>query len=288
MKCSRQDATQPSKLLTTRSIRRGGLLALTLSWLAYVVLPVGVHALTTISQGYLTTEKASVGSIVSLKDNSIDTVNLAASDNVDSLFGVVINTGNSLLSLGTAEKNQIQVATSGVIQVLVSDVNGKIEPGDQITASPLKGVGMRATNSVKVIGISQGTLKTGTKETFTDKNKQKHEVLLSQVPVLVNVSYYYKQPEKTIFPSVIQNVANAFAGRKVSAVPIIISLIIFVVALIMVVSIIYSTIRSSIISVGRNPMSQSAIYRNLIQISALVLTILGATVIAMYMVLTRF
>jgi len=46
-------------------------------------------------------------------------------------------------------------------------------------------------------------------------------------------------------------------------------------------------IRSSIISVGRNPMSQSAVHRDLIQLSALVLGILAVGFTALYLVLTR-
>jgi hypothetical protein len=47
-------------------------------------------------------------------------------------------------------------------------------------------------------------------------------------------------------------------------------------------------IRNSIISVGRNPMAQSAVYRDVIQLSALVLGILAVAVIAIYFILSRF
>jgi len=47
-------------------------------------------------------------------------------------------------------------------------------------------------------------------------------------------------------------------------------------------------IRSGIISVGRNPMSQSAIYRDIIQLSVLVLGILTVAIISIYVILTRF
>jgi hypothetical protein len=91
-----------------------------------------------------------------------------------------------------------------------------------------------------------------------------------------------------LIPTAVQSIANALAGKKVNPLPILISIGIFVVTLIVVVSIVYSMIRSSIISVGRNPMSQSAVYRNVIQLSALVLVILGAAVGSIYMVLTKF
>lgn len=255
-----------------------------------VALPFATHAATSLSQGYSTTETLSLGSIVSLQDNSTDHIVAANTGNADSIIGVAISNGSSLLSLSNGQENQIQVATSGMIAVLVSDINGEITQGDPITASPIKGVGMKATNNAKVIGIAQGkpTSSGDSKQTYTDDNGDKQSLLLGEVPVLINVSYYYKQPDKTIIPSAIQNVANALAGKTVNTTPIVISAAIFVVTLAVVVSIIYSMIRSSIISVGRNPMSQSAVYRDVIQLSALVLGILAVSLISIYFILTRF
>ncbi len=253
-------------------------------------LPAAASGLTPISQGFLTSDKLALGSIVSLQNNTADQVSAASTSNVNNIIGVVTSDSNSPLSLSSSQAKQIQVATSGIVRVLVSDMNGPVSQGDQITASPIKGVGMKATDSVKVVGIAQGSLssKEGTKESYKDKDGKTHSVLLGEVPVLLNVSYYFKQPDKTVIPSAIQNVANALAGKAVRPLPIIISMVIFIVTLVVVVSLIYSMIRSSIISVGRNPMSQSAIYRNLIQLSALVLVILGVAVVAIYMVLTKF
>lgn len=264
-------------------------------WLVLVALcilavPATTYALTTISQGFSTTDKVSLGSIVSLQAHSSDAVSATTTSNVNSMVGVVINEGSSLLSLSNEEGTQIQVATSGIMQVLVSDINGKIAQGDQITASPIKGVGMKATSNTKVIGIAQDSISANNSSTqdYTDKDGTKHTVTLGQIPVLVNVSYYYKQPDKTIIPSAVQNVANALAGKSVNALPILISAGIFIITLIVIVSIIYSMIHSSIISVGRNPMSQSAIYRDLVQLSALVVGILMVSVVSIYLVLTRF
>ena len=247
-------------------------------------------ALTTISQGFLTSDKVILGSIVSLESGSSDKVLAASVNNSNGIIGVVINEGNSLLSLSTNKENQVQVATSGIVQALVSDINGEVSTGDQVTASPISGVGMKATDSVKVVGIAQGDLKdssSGTKQAYKDTDGQEKSVFIAQIPVLINASYFFKQPERTIIPSAVQKLANALAGKAVKPLPIIISLAIFVVAMIAVVAIIYSTIKNSIISVGRNPMSQAAIYRNLIQISVLVLAILAVAVIAIYMVLTK-
>jgi len=109
-----------------------------------------------------------------------------------------------------------------VVQVLVSDINGSVMAGDQITASPINGVGMKATDSAKVVGIAQDNLagSQDSKQSYTDKKGHKHSVLLGQVPIIVNVSYYFKQPVKTLIPTALQNVANALAGKPVNSLPI--------------------------------------------------------------------
>lgn len=251
-----------------------------------LTLPAFAGALTTISQGYTTDKTLSLGAIVSLKKDTADRIVAASTSNVDNLFGVVIENESSLLSVSNGP-NQVQIATSGTVPVLVSDINGAIKRGDHITASPIAGVGMKANGNVRVIGIAQNDMGVGKKETFKEKNGKEGSANFGEVSALINVAYFFKEPEKTIIPSVVQNVANALAGREVSAVPILVSAAIFLVTIIIVCSILYSMIKSSIISVGRNPMSQGAIYRDLIQISGLVLAILSVGLIAIYLVLTK-
>lgn len=251
--------------------------------------PILTSAITAISQGYSTSDDLSIGSIVSLKDNTSDNVVAATAANSDSIFGVVINNDAAQLTLSNPQAKQVQVATSGIVSVLISDINGKVKQGDSITASPIKGVGMKATSNVKVIGIAQGTTNQGDqhKQEYTDGHGAKQTVTLGEVPIAVNATYYFKTPDKTIVPAVVQNIANTLAGKKVNTIPIIISAAIFIITMIIVVIIIYSMIHSSIISVGRNPMSQSAIYRDMIQMSVLVLGILAVALIIIYIILTR-
>lgn len=245
-------------------------------------------AITSVSTGYSTSDKLSVGSIVSIDKNDSTRVVGSTSENVDNLLGVVIDADGSLLSISNGDENQVQVATSGTATVLVSDINGTVKVGDQITASPIKGVGMRATNNSKVIGVAQTEPRTGTeKQEIKDENGNSREVTLGQVKIVVSVSFFTQETKKTLIPSAIQNIANALANKEVEPLPIIISLAIFIITLIVVSSIIYSMIRSSIISVGRNPMSQSAIYRDVIHLSALVLGIIAVAFVAIFLILTK-
>ena len=261
--------------------------ALALAALVVALLPVLASAATTISQGYSTRDDLSLGSIVSLEKNSSDHVTAATTSNADSILGVVINSDSSLLALTNDRKEQVQIATSGTVPVIVSDINGEIHQGDHITASPLKGVGMKATANVRIVGIAQGGMKNATKQTYKDKAGKEHAVTLGEVPVIVNVAYFFKEPEKTVVPTALQNIANALAGKTVSTLPIVLSAAVFLIMLIIVSSIIYSMIKSSIISIGRNPMSQAAVYRDLIQLSSLVIAILAVGLISIYFILTR-
>ena len=285
-----QNTTEKSctKNATLRSrLRFGPLIAAVILALCFM-LPLAVRAITSISQSYSTIDDLSLGSIVSLKTNTSDQVVAATTYNVDGILGVVINSGSSILSLSTGDTSSVQVATSEMASVLVSDINGEIIQGDQITASPIKGVGMKATGNTKVVGIAQAKpTNSSEKHYYTDSAGKQQSVILGELPILINVSYFFKEPEKTLIPTALQDLANALAGKTVNPLPIIIATAIFIITIIVVVSIIYAMIRSSIISVGRNPMSQAAIYRDLIQLSALVLVILAVGMIAIYLVITR-
>lgn len=252
-----------------------------------VVVSPYISAAALISQSYTTDQTLAIDSLVSLKDNSADAVVAANHTNADNLLGVIVSADSSSLSLTNNLSNQVQVATSGTLHVLVSDINGAVVRGDFITASPISGVGMKATDNARIVGVAQGTVEGGASQTIKDDQGKDKIVKVGEVAVLVNVSSYFKQPDKTLVPSAVQNVANAFAGRNVAALPILVSAGIFVVTLLVVVIIIYSMIRNGIISVGRNPLSQSAVYRNVIQMSGLVLGILAASFVAIYLVLSK-
>ena len=204
------------------------------------------------------------------------------------LIGVVVDNNNSQVAL-TSGSSQVQVATSGVNLVLVSNINGNIYPGSEIAASPINGVGMLATQNAEIIGDAQANFPnpTASRQTVTNANGSKQAVEVGSVAVLVSVGYYTKQPNKTLIPAAIQNLANALAGKQVKTLPIIISAAIFLITLVVVVAIIYSLIHGSIISVGRNPMSQAAVYRNVMQLSALVVGVIGVAAFAIFMILTR-
>src|SRR5262245_61566502 len=68
--------------------------------LSTAIAPVAVRAASTlISQGFLADNNITVGSIVSLKKDSTDTVEATTTQTSNNIMGVVINTGNSQVSV---------------------------------------------------------------------------------------------------------------------------------------------------------------------------------------------
>ena len=253
-----------------------------------ILSPVPALALSTyIAESYTSEEALPMSSIVSLKENASDSVVATNTGNVDTMIGVVIDRSDASISVSNGKDKQVQVAKNGTLQVLVSDINGTVEQGDYVTGSPINGVGMRATGSTKVIGIAQNSLTNGVAQKIKGNDGVEQNVKVGTVTILVSVSGYIEKSENSFIPRPVQEIANTLAGRTVSALPILLSLGVFLVTLIVVTIIIYSMVRNGIISVGRNPLSSSAIYRNVIQLSVLVLGILVGAGVIIYFILTR-
>ena len=91
--------------------------------------------------------------------------------------------------------------------------------------------------------------------------------------------------QEEFVPPLIQNTANTVAGKPVSPVRVIASIMVLVLALISVMVLLYSSVRSSIISIGRNPLSEGAVHRSLVEVAVTVIGILSLTFITIYLIL---
>lgn len=246
-----------------------------------------VKGASSIAQTFKTEDAGIVsGALVSLKPGTANTVELATSENTDRILGVVGE--NSLIELSDGT-GTVKVATTGESVVLVSDINGDIKTGDKITSSPIAGVGMKALTSTMVIGTIQADLKTVDTEerTVTNKNGDKKMVKIGALPIQVDkVFYQADQDQNSYVPPALQEFANNLAGRPVSPVRVILSSFLIVFVFITVAVLMYSSIRSSIISIGRNPLSESAVHKSLAQVGLTVFGVLAFTVIIVYLILT--
>jgi hypothetical protein len=256
------------------------------------VLVVGVFSLpaqgaSSIAQGFETNDENVVpGALVSLKSNTPNTVELSSSSNLDRLIGVTGDKSLIELSNGAAA---VQVVTSGDTLALVSDINGSVKTGDKITASPIAGVGMKAITSTLIIGTAQSNLADVNTEnrTVTDKSGRAKQVRIGAIPVQVDKVFYDAPDDQSTFlPPAFQDFANSVAGHQVSPIRVLVAALLILFLFAAVTILLYSAVRSSIISIGRNPLSENAVRKSLVQVGLTVLGILAFTVIVVYLILT--
>lgn len=243
-----------------------------------------VLAATTLSRGYLTKEaEVSVGAIVSRTDG--DLIGLASAEDSERLMGVIST--NALMEVSD-DQRQVQVATSGRSEVLVSTINGDIKAGDRIASSPIKGLGMKASESGYVLGTAAADFSSAkyvTDREVVDKSGAKVSVKVGLLPIDIATSYYEKKQNQSLVPQFIVNIAKAVAGREVSVARVLAAAAVLAVGLAVVVVLIASTARSSIISIGRNPLAAKAVHRGLLEASGIALGILLVMLIAVYLIL---
>lgn len=249
----------------------------------------GTNAVTAaaIAQGFETSEtNLKPGALMSLKDDSPNNVELANQDRVDQLVGVIGE--NPLITL-TDGGQTVQIVTSGVTTAIVSDINGEVKTGDKITASPIEGAGMKATASNIVVGSAQADLSSveTTTHTVKDADGQEHTVKVGLISVQVNVTFYAAAADKTSFlPSFLQDFANGLAGKEVSPVRVMIAAIIMLLSFLSIAVLLYASVKSSIISIGRNPLSEVSVRKSLLQIGAITIAILLLALITIYLILS--
>lgn len=244
-----------------------------------------------ISQGYHINGSVVEGSLVAADHSTDNTATPATTANTNDLVGVVVKPDESLLSV-TGASGQTQVATSGVAYALVTDLNGAVKTGDHITASPLSGVGMRTTTTGRIIGIAQTDLASAVDiqtVSVKDKDGKTTSAKVGRILVVIDVGYYSggADASRTVIPKVLQDVTNTIAGKPVSAVRVLLSGFLFLIALVISIILVYGAVRSSIVSIGRNPLSQPAVRKGLAQVLGFVVVILLVTLTAVYFILSR-
>lgn len=255
--------------------------------LVFAVSSLTVQGASSIAQGFETDDDNVVsGALVSLKSGTPNTVELSNAKNLDRIIGVAGD--DSLIELSNGN-NGVQVVTNGETQALVSDINGTVKTGDKITASPIAGVGMKALTSTLIIGTAQANLSDVTTETrnVKDKSGKQQVVRIGAVPLQVDkVFYEAPQDANSFLPPVLQDFASSIAGHQVSPVRVMIAGLLVLMLFTVVGILLYSAVRSSIISIGRNPLSEQAVHKSLLEVGLTIVGVMIFTVIVIYLILT--
>lgn len=224
-----------------------------------------------VTQGYASDEQLQRGMLVSLKDKDTGKVVAADLDNSKQLHGLVVNPNDAPVTLSN-DTQRIFVATVGRYEGLVSDENGPIKAGDYISPSKIHGIGVKAdTKSDRVIGKALADFdgKTNVLSTTDLKDNsgfsQKVNITRTMLDIGIGPNPLAK-PEEVNLPNFLKKATDLIAKKSVSPVRVYMSLVILLASVAISGSMLYAGVRSSMISIGRNPLSKQSIVKSLIQV----------------------
>lgn len=241
-----------------------------------------------LSEAFTTTEtNLQTGTLLSLKSDAKGVVEIAMSRSQNQLLGVVGN--STLIALG-GSKNQVQTVVTGVVPVLVSDINGTVKSGDSLAVSPINGVAMKATSAGMVVGIAQADFSqaTTTDHKLTENTGKQQTVKVGLLNAQIDVTYFAPSQDKLkpLLPSFLVSIGQSVAGKEVSGIRVVVAVLVLLLGFVTVVAMLQVGIRSGITAIGRNPLAHKEIRRSLIDVTITALGVLLLTVMIIYFALT--
>lgn len=242
-----------------------------------------------VTQGYGADETLQRGMIVGVKEDDPAKVEPVNVEQIDRILGVVVDANDSPITL-SGEEEEVYVATVGRYEVLVSDQNGAINPGDYVTVSSLNGIGMLATfNESQILGRAiegfDGTNGVISNSELADSAGNTRPVKIGRVPVDIGISQNPIAKSAAVTPEWLGKIGQAIAGKSLSPARIYISAGVFLIGAFIAGAVLYAGIRSSIIAIGRNPLSKKSILRGLLQVIFTSIIIFVIAVVGVYLLL---
>jgi hypothetical protein len=249
----------------------------------------GVLYAQSVTQAYGSDETLQKGMIVGLKEDDAEKVSAINVDQIDRILGVVVDPNDSPITI-SGEEERAFVATIGRYEVLVSDQQGEIKPTDYVTVSALNGIGMLAGfEQSEVLGRAvtgfngkEGVISTST---LRDTKGNEQRVNIGKIELDIAVSKNPLAKSAAVTPEWLGKLGQAIAGKSLSPARLYISAAIFFVGAFIAGAILYAGIRSSIIAVGRNPLSKKSILRGLLQVIFTSLIVFIISVFGVYLLL---
>lgn len=265
------------------------IMALTALILLVVLSYISPLAAQTVTQGYGSDEPLQKGMIIRLKADDATKIEALSQDDIDKMHGVVVDPNDAPVTI-SSDGQKVFVANVGRYDVLVSDQNGPIASGDYITISAIKGIGMKAGDKEQVVVgratavfdgktniIGSTDIKIGDSTRRVNIGRIQTDLGIARNPLLKA-----KEPN---MPEVLKKATESIAGKEVSPAKAYTSIIVFTLSAIVSGSLMYSGIRSGLISMGRNPLSKKSIVRGMFQVIITGLIIFLSGIFGVYLLL---
>ncbi len=244
-----------------------------------------------VTQGYKSDTLLQNGMIVGLDPKDVTKVEPINSGQYNLLHGVVVNPSSSIILVGNNSTN-VYVSTSGRVSVMVNDQNGNINPGDYVALSSVSGIGDKAIltdplvlgKSVSAFNATDSAQQIGT-VTVKDSTGKTSSLHIGYVTIDIAIGKNPLIVTDNSLPSILSRASNLVAGKMVSPVRVYVSILVLAITAFVSGSLIYGGVRSSMISIGRNPLSKKVITRSLTQVVIVSLLVFLSGVFGVYLLL---
>lgn len=249
------------------------------------LVPAGV-VLAAVSESYRSETPLSIGTVVNFVTEDGEDIEVARAQSTERLLGVVVDPESQLATI-EGDDRQVTVASSGTVKVLVSAIDGPVEPGDLVSIGRISGVAAKATKQPFVLGVARESFD-GNGEALGTLSELVEAVpagVAADTPIgLIDVELKISA-NPGLDAGFFQSLGSYFTDRGVSPIRLILGAIVFVATVVLVGTIMYGSSKGSLISLGRNPLSSRHIFRGLWQIAAITVVFLAASLLALYFLL---
>lgn len=260
---------------TSRHSTRTYLFGLVIFVLLILTLQTKVHAVS-IGEEYTSQSSFVDGTLVSIDKDNTETVVASNFNNDDYVVGVAQSKESNLVTI-SRNYASTTVAISGEVSILVSNVNGNIRQGEILTASWVDGVAMKMqdNSNARIIGIALEDFDSEAAKTYSDieiPNDTPRDLQIGYIKIRISAGEAYAAQNSTLN---IGGFLEELTGKDISDFRLATGFLVFISSLIVASVFIYSSIKGSFISFGRNPLASNSIYGGLLQVSTISVTVIA-------------
>lgn len=183
------------------------------------------------------------------------------------------------------EEGKVEIADSGLVDVLVTDRDGVIGLGDKVGVSSVAGIANMWSPGQVVVGIVKDTPSSWQTIEVESDDKNKSSIRVATVAVQILDEGSGLAESSNAFLYMLQRTGNGVAGKPIDLWRIITALLIGLGGLIMSFGLLFISSRESFFSMGRNPMAGKMIMHGLWKMIGLSVLVMCGTLAVSYLIL---
>jgi hypothetical protein len=243
-----------------------------------------------LTQGYHSNSSVVVGAVVSADKGGSNEIDLTTPDKEKLMLGVVVDAKDAIVDL-QPHGTDVRVALSGEVSLLVTNLNGDIDSGNNLVISPIAGVAAKDNSSSKatkyIASASQGfgDATPGAKQVSVTLNDGSQKtVSIGTIRAKLLFSDRPASASKTS-SNIFSSLGNKIAGKPINTPRLVAATAVFMTTFSLTGLLLHGSVKGSFISLGRNPLSKPLIINNLFKMVAFGFLIIIAGTALAYVIL---